>query len=68
MSDRAKIESLYTVEELAEYWRVCTRTIRRLIKNGELAVVRIGSRVLIPESSIKAVLAAGRTNKSRRGG
>ena len=29
MSDRAEIESLYTVEELAEYWRVCTRTIRR---------------------------------------
>jgi len=68
MGDRAEIESLYTVEELAEYWRVCTRTIRRLIENGELAVVRIGRRVLIPQSSIDAFVAARSMNKIRRGG
>jgi excisionase family DNA binding protein len=63
-----QIESLYTVEELADHWRVSTRTIRRLIEKKQLAVVRIGRRVVIRGSSVEAVEAAGSTNKVGTGG
>ena len=68
MDDRAKIESFFTVDEVAEYFRLCTRSIHRLIQREELAAVRIGGAVRISESSINAFLAARSMNKRRGGG
>jgi len=38
---------------------VSTFTTRRLIKAGELRAVRVGKRVLIPQSEIERVIAQG---------
>ena len=45
--------NLLTVRQLAENWQVSPRTIRRLIANGELPIVRIGRAVRIPASPLK---------------
>ena len=66
MSDRAKIESFFTIDEVAEHFRLCTRSIHRLIQSGELAAVRIGGAIRIAESSINAFLAARSVRKTGR--
>jgi excisionase family DNA binding protein len=48
--DRSKeieLEPLLTVEETAAALRVCTRTVRRAIKSGELPAVRLGRQYRI---------------------
>jgi len=39
---------LLTVRQLAEAWQVSERTIRRMIADGRIRVVRIGRSVRIP--------------------
>lgn len=46
----APASRLFTVQEVAENWRVSTRTIRRMIRDGRLSVVRVGRAVRIRES------------------
>jgi excisionase family DNA binding protein len=41
-------EELLTVAQVAENWQVSQRTIRRMIADGRLAVVRIGRAIRIP--------------------
>jgi excisionase family DNA binding protein len=38
----AELDPMLTVEEAATALRVCTRTVRRWIKSGDLPVVRLG--------------------------
>ena len=38
---------LLTVDQLADRWQVSPRTIRRMIKNGQIPVIRIGRAVRI---------------------
>jgi excisionase family DNA binding protein len=38
---------LLTVDQLADRWQVSPRTIRRMIKNGQIPVIRIGRSVRI---------------------
>jgi excisionase family DNA binding protein len=45
-----------TVDETALRLRVSARTIRRLIANGELPVVRVGSQIRIDEAELEAWL------------
>ena len=40
-------QRLLTVDQLAKRWQVSTRTIRRMIKNGQIPVIRIGRSVRI---------------------
>ncbi|MFE9751693.1 helix-turn-helix domain-containing protein [Saccharothrix saharensis] len=49
-------EPLYQVGEVAELLRVSKQTVYRAINDGELPVVRIRSRKLVPESAVTAVL------------
>jgi excisionase family DNA binding protein len=37
----------YTIEMLAERWRVSPRTVRRLIENGPLRAVRVGKQLRV---------------------
>jgi excisionase family DNA binding protein len=37
----------YTVEELAKRWLVSQRTIRRLIENGDLRAIRVGTQLRV---------------------
>ena len=41
-------EELLTVPQVAENWQVSQRTIRRMIADGRLSVIRIGRAVRIP--------------------
>ena len=53
-SDRLK-----PVEEAARHLAVSTFTVRRLIKAGQIRAVRVGKRVLVPESEIQRIVAQG---------
>ncbi len=50
----------FTLGEVAEILNVCTRTVRRWIKSGELPVHRFGTAVRIAESDLKGFIARHR--------
>jgi excisionase family DNA binding protein len=52
-------ERLWSVEKSSERLSVSTFTTRRLIKSGELRAVRVGRRLLVPESEISRVITEG---------
>lgn len=52
-------ERLESVEETSDRLGVSTFTTRRLIKAKQLRAVRVGKRVLVPESEIERVMAQG---------
>lgn len=52
-------ERLASVEEASRRLSVSTFTTRRLIKAKHLRAVRVGKRVLVPESEIERVIAQG---------
>jgi excisionase family DNA binding protein len=41
-------EVLLTVHQVAENWRVSVRTVRRMIADGRLPIIRLGRAVRIP--------------------
>jgi len=45
-------ERLWTVDQLAELWQISPRSIRRMIADGRLPVVRLGRAVRIPAKSV----------------
>ena len=55
----AGIAQLTSVEEASRRLAVSTFTTRRLIKAKQLRAVRVGKRVLIPQSEIERVIAEG---------
>lgn len=52
-------ERLWSVAESSQRLSVSTFTTRRLIKAKELHAVRVGKRVLIPESELQRVIEQG---------
>jgi excisionase family DNA binding protein len=53
----------YTVNETAEYLRLCEKQVRRLIWRGELAAFRFGTALRINKADIAAYVASRRINK-----
>jgi excisionase family DNA binding protein len=45
-------ETLLTVSQVADNWQVSPRTVRRMIANGRLDVVRLGRAVRIREKEV----------------
>jgi excisionase family DNA binding protein len=45
--EREPFERLLTVDQLAELWQVSPRTIRRMIADGRLPVIRLGRAIRI---------------------
>jgi len=45
-------EALLTVSQVAENWRVSQRTVRRMIADGRLPVVRLGRAVRVPAKAV----------------
>jgi excisionase family DNA binding protein len=41
-------EVLLTVQQVAENWQVSQRTVRRMIADGQLPIIRLGRAVRIP--------------------
>jgi excisionase family DNA binding protein len=52
-------ERLQSVEEVSKRLAISSFTTRRLIKTKQLRAVRLGKRVLVPESEIERVIAEG---------
>lgn len=52
-------EGLHAVEGVSRRLAVSGFTVRRLIKAGHLRAVRVGKRVLIPESEVQRVMREG---------
>jgi excisionase family DNA binding protein len=50
----------FTISDVAEFFDVSTRSVRRWIKSGDLAVHRFGAAVRISESDLRAFAAAHR--------
>jgi len=49
---------MFTVREVAEILRVSPRTVRRLIKRGEIKAVRVSRRLVrIPVGELRAYIA-----------
>jgi excisionase family DNA binding protein len=53
------LDRLNGVDESSRRIGVSQFTTRRLIKSGHLKAVRVGKRLLIPESEIERVIAQG---------
>jgi excisionase family DNA binding protein len=47
-----KLPNLLSLDEAAEYFDCCTRTLRRCIKAGELHPIRVGRRIFIRADEI----------------
>lgn len=47
------MEKLYTVNEAAEIFRVCSRTLRNWIRDGKIEVLRIGGGLRLTQSVIE---------------
>jgi len=52
----AQLEPLLTVDDVAKVLRLSLRTIRRLIAEGKLPVVRIGRAIRIRPQAVEAFL------------
>lgn len=49
-------EKLYTVKEVADHFRVSRQAIYDWINRGALGALRLGDRIRIPESALKAFI------------
>lgn len=65
MTERKPLEDErgYTVDETADFFRTCTKTVRTWIRNGELAAYRVGRRYLIKPADLHAFMRKRRTVK-----
>jgi excisionase family DNA binding protein len=54
-----RTDRLHSVDVTAERLGISTFTVRRKIKSGALKSVRIGRRVLVPDSVIEEVIQNG---------
>ncbi|WP_422393012.1 helix-turn-helix domain-containing protein [Neomoorella humiferrea] len=55
---------VYTISETAQVFQVSTSFIRKLIYSGQIPVIKLGSRRLIPASAIEEILASSREVKN----
>lgn len=51
----------YTISEVADIFKVTTRTIHNWIAEGRLPIIKIGKTVRISDEAIKALIDAGQT-------
>jgi excisionase family DNA binding protein len=50
---------LLSIDEVSQALGVSTFTVRRLVKSGKLHSVRVGKRLLLPETEVARVIAEG---------
>ncbi len=55
-STKLEDDRLLTIKEVAEYLRLDPKTVRRRIKDGELAAHKVGRQWRIAESDLKKYL------------
>ncbi len=47
---------VYTVREAASALRICENTLRAMIRDGQIEVVRLRDRVVIPKRNLDKIL------------
>ena len=62
MGKPSSTPTLYTVREVAEALRVHQRTAYRLITEGSLGAIKIGSQWRVPETALMEFIEAGWRN------
>jgi excisionase family DNA binding protein len=50
------LPKLFTIPEVARHLRVCSKTVRRMIKDGKLIAIRVGKQPRISERDLRAYL------------
>ena len=55
----AEKDQLESVKETSRRLAVSSFTVRRLVKAGQVRAVRVGKRLLIPDSEIARIVASG---------
>jgi excisionase family DNA binding protein len=50
---------VYTVKEVAEILRISQKTVRRLIREGEIPMTTVGALWRIPKDQLQAYIAKG---------
>jgi excisionase family DNA binding protein len=50
---------LLTIREVAEVLRIHSRTAYRLVKDGQIAAIRVGSQWRVPETALHEYVATG---------
>lgn len=45
--------NIYTIEELQKDLKVSRNTVLKLIKNGEIQAIKVGTQYRIPEENVK---------------
>ena len=63
VQDSAMVEKLYSPEEAADHLGISLRTMRTMIKRGDIRHVRIGRLVKIADSDLQAFI-----DSRKRGG
>ena len=53
-------ESVYTVQEIASILKISEKTVYRLVKNGELPILRVRRRIRITSKALEQFLEGGR--------
>jgi excisionase family DNA binding protein len=48
----SELEELWTVDQIAAHYKVCTKTVRRKLKELDVPFVRIGQKIRVPESHV----------------
>lgn len=61
MKPSNRMPTLLSVNAVAEYLGVCSKTVRRIIASGKLPTTRAGDQIRITESDLVAYLAHGKT-------
>lgn len=59
MEDKSIAPTLHTVKEVADMLRVHTRTVYRLILDGHLKAIKIGTQWRVPESAMMEFIESG---------
>lgn len=54
------LPALWTVEALAEHWRIRPDTLRAMARRGELPFVKLGRKVMFPEAELRERLRVAR--------
>lgn len=48
--------SALNVTDVSEILRICTKTVYRMIREGQLPVVRVGKKILVPKKELYSYL------------
>jgi len=52
------MEQMYSLPTVAKMWDMSVRTLRRLLKNADIEIHKIGSRMKVKESDLLQLIAS----------